>query len=32
MENNLQKQLNIQKFNGIIINGAIGVGKNEVVK
>jgi len=32
MEFILQKQLNIQKSNGIIINGAIGVGKNEVVQ
>jgi len=32
MELILQKQLNIQKSNGIIINGAIGVGKNEVVQ
>jgi len=32
MENELQKQLNIQKCNGIIINGVIGVGKHEVVE
>ena len=28
----LQKKLNIQKSNGIIISGAIGIGKNEVVQ
>ncbi|OUM60418.1 hypothetical protein PIROE2DRAFT_13803 [Piromyces sp. E2] len=32
IENKLQKQLNIQKCNGIIINGVIGVGKHEVVQ
>ncbi|ORX64379.1 AAA-domain-containing protein [Anaeromyces robustus] len=29
MENKLQEQLNLQKSNGIIINGAIGVGKSK---
>ncbi|ORX60122.1 AAA-domain-containing protein [Piromyces finnis] len=32
MESILQKQLNIQKCNGIIINGVIGVGKHEIVQ